>query len=134
VAFTTSLFIASLSGFLSPDYTVIPDNFLHNEYDWSYNILGAICIWSTIASCLFGACYIERKDWDIEIPIINTIGVQSLWYFFFHRIFFIFLFFPLRVVWANLTGFEIQNTLLSHLIAICIYTTLFFSFKAIRKN
>lgn len=130
-----SFIIIVIVNFFTPEYPIDRSNILLYEYDWSYNFLGSISIWSTIVFICSLACLLELKNKLTRWPLFNQIGKDSLWFFVFHRIFFIYLFIPFRLFITRWELFSsIENSWVNDFSAVAIYCLLFYGFKSIYKN
>lgn len=123
----------SLVNFFTPEYKVDFHNVFLNEYAWSYNIFGFISICLTVLIVVMSAMALEKYGKNISMPLVNQMGFHSLNLFIFHRIYFIFLFIPFRLLLSGLGIFsEINNSFLNNSSAIILYGLLFWAFKKLR--
>lgn len=122
---TLSMLMVVIFFIIGPKNDFSVSNVLYYEYDWSYIPFGALTIWSTILLVILSACKLESTGRAIKVPIVNMIGMKSLWYFAFHRISFIFLYLPLRVIMANLFHWKISNTIWEITLGLVFYTLIF---------
>lgn len=122
--FLITLALASYQ--FAPSNSVSRLNIMYYEYDWSFSAFGSLYIWSIISLVFLASMFLEKRGISVRLPVINFIGQKSLWYFVFHRIFFLVCYLPARILFSNYSGVPIQNNILEVFIAISIYTLLFY--------
>ncbi|MBD63780.1 MAG: hypothetical protein CME62_01120 [Halobacteriovoraceae bacterium] len=110
----------------TPPFPYDVNNVFFDEYAWCYNIFGLASIVLTIILIISASLFLERKNFGVKLPGINQVGVHSLILFVFHRIFFIYLYLPVRLIAASLGIFpRIENTFWGNCIPILIYFGIF---------
>ncbi len=134
LTFIVALLGTILFGFFAPDYYVTVFNVLYHEYDWAFNLLGSLSSWCSVIVIISWGLWIEQRMAGINLFVINKVGKYCLYYFMFHKLFYIFLFIPIfGPLLLSYTG-EYPNNLWVHSFAICLYTMLFFIFHQITRR
>lgn len=77
--------------------------FLH-EHDLSRTFSGTLYILGVQALLISTFLFLEQKGIRFKVPVINWVGLHSIFIFAFHRVFFVRMLAPLSVMVGSLTG------------------------------
>jgi len=77
-------------------FSINPANILETEYDQARSLIGLMGIWGTEISVISALLYLSQKKIQLNIPLINWVGMHSLLIFAFHRILFVRVLGPIR--------------------------------------
>lgn len=79
------------------------DAFMH-EHDLAQTFSGSLYILGIQAIVISSFLWLEKKSIRLNIPVINWVGMNSIFVFAFHRIFFVRILAPLSVMLGSLIG------------------------------
>ena len=130
----TALIGSSLFGFYAPEYYVEKYNILFHEYDWAFNFLGALSSWCSVTAIISWCLWMEQRRVGVNFLLINKVGKYCLYYFMFHKLFYVFLVIPIFAPLLLSHLGEYPNNLWFHSFVICLYSLLFFTAQQITRR
>jgi hypothetical protein len=86
------------------------DVFMH-EHDLAKTFTGTLYILGVQAVLISIFLWFEKKSIRFNVPVINWVGIHSLFIFAFHRIFFVRMLAPVSVLVGSLTGRTLSASL-----------------------
>lgn len=81
-----------------------PSNVFAHEHDLAKSFSGSLYILGVQAIVISVFLWLERKSIYLKLPVFNWVGVNSIFVFAFHRLFFVHILAPLSVLVGSLYG------------------------------
>jgi hypothetical protein len=84
--------------FYGDSYIIDPSNAFAHEHDMPRTFSGTLYILGVQAIVISAFLWMERKNFKLNLPIFNWVGVNSILVFAFHRIFFVRMLAPISIM------------------------------------
>ena len=94
--------------FAGKEFTIMARDLLATEHDVVRTFIGSIGIYGIEITIVVSALLLYSRGFDIRVPIFNWIGRYSLLVFFLHRIVFLEILMPLRMLIFNIFDIPIR--------------------------
>ena len=116
----TGLVCMSIWLIAGPSFSVDALDVFRTEHDLARSILGLIGVHGIELLVVGAFLIIKDKGFDINVPVLNWVGRYSLLVFFLHRIVFLKMIMPIRMLALNAFGWQIEGNYWEFWLYACI--------------
>lgn len=116
-----------------PYLQVASDVFMH-EHDLAKTFTGTLYILGVQAILISVFLWLEKQSIRFNVPVINWVGIHSIFIFAFHRIFFVRVLAPLSVLFGSLTGRTLSASIWEIYIYVAMTIAAFYLIKKSRMG